>query len=310
MESFDVVIVGGGPAGLSAALTLGRARQRVLVVDAGEPRNAPTHASHGFLTRDGIHPAELRQIARDQLRPYETVVLRDGEVTHVDGRDGAFTLRLDDREDVRARKVIIAAGVRDLLPDIDGARDLFGKSIFHCPYCDGWEVRDQRLAVLGPSEMAQEFAGLIRNWSRDLIVLLNGAELDEASRANLGRLNVAIRDEKIERFEGDGQLERIVFEHGDPLDRDAIFLRTPEAPRSRLADALGCELGMEGPIPGLIVVDEMQRTTVPGVFAAGDVTTPLQQIWKAVATGSMAAATAHHDLVHENIEAELKVASA
>jgi thioredoxin reductase len=306
MELFDVVIIGGGPAGLSAALTLGRARQRVLVVDAGEPRNAPSHAAHGFLSRDGMDPAELRQIARDQLQPYESVIVRNGEVTQAEGSDGAFTLRIDDRDDVHARKVIIAAGVRDLLPDIEGARDLFGRSVFLCPYCDGWEVRDKRLAVLGPPEMAEEFAGLIRNWSRDLVVLLNGAELDAESRANLDRLGVAVRDEPIARFEGEGSLERIVFESGDPLERDAIFLRSPEAPRSRLADALGCELEMEGHIPGLIAVDDIQQTTVPGVFAAGDVTTPMQQIWKAAATGHMAAAAAHHALVRENIEQELK----
>lgn len=161
MDQYDAVIVGGGPAGLSAALALGRARRSVLLLDGNEPRNAPTHASHNFFTRDGEHPLELRRIGRGQLAPYTTVHIQEREIVRAEGRNGSFRLTFGNGDVIEARKLILATGVRDIMPPIDGFRQLWGKSIFACPYCDGWEHRDEPWAVLAaPSEMLA-YAGLL-----------------------------------------------------------------------------------------------------------------------------------------------------
>src|SRR3954469_9852038 len=207
---YDVVIVGAGPAGLSAALMLGRCRRRVLVCDTGRPRNAASHAMHGFLSRDGISPREFLQVAREQLRQYDTVELRDVEVTEARCQDSPFHGTLAGGERHRSRKLLIATGVVDNLPDIPGFRELFGVSVFHCPYCDGWELRDQPLAIYGRGSRGLGLSLELTAWSRDLVLCTDGpSEIDEEGRARLERNRIRIRDERITRLEGrDGVLER------------------------------------------------------------------------------------------------------
>jgi thioredoxin reductase len=299
---YDVLVVGGGPAGLSAALLLGRSRRSVLLCDAGEPRNAASHAAHSFLTRDGTPPAELRRIAREQVAAYPSVELSASAVVAATADDGRFTAVLSDGQAVAARAVVLATGVRDELPAIDGFAEMWGTSVFHCPYCDGWEVRDQPLAVYAngaDAESTMTMTSLIRHWSRDLVLLTDGpAPLDAEQRGRLAALRVELREAPVARLEGErGQLQRIVFTDGSSLARSALFVRPRQHPRTELAAALGCALSDGPPLPGLLQIDAMGQTTVPGVYAAGDIVSPMQQITTAVATGALAGAMINHTLI-------------
>jgi thioredoxin reductase len=264
--------VGAGPAGLNAALLLGRARRQVLVCDAGAPRNAPVAHLHGFLSRDGLPPAELRRIAREQLTTYGSVELRQVQVAASspadDGAGFVVTLADDTRE--RARRLLLATGVVDHLPAIDGLAPLWGRSIFNCPYCDGWEVRDQPLAVLGADERALRLAVHLTRWSGDVVWCSNGplpAPLQEAVGAQPAARGVRLRQEPIAGLDGaDGRLAQIVFATGESVERRAAFLHPPTTQRSALPGQLGCVLLEDGSVS----VGEFGQTSVAGVFAAGD----------------------------------------
>lgn len=300
---YDAVIAGGGPAGLCAALQLGRQRRSVLVTDAGEARNAVSHASHGFFTRDGMPPLELRRIGREQLIAYPSVTVQETTIQAASRDDDGFALTLATGETIRSRTVILATGVRDELPAIPGFAEQWGRGVISCPFCDGWEVRNRPLAVLlGEMHQAMRVA-MFHNLSRDLVVLTNGAfELDDDARRLVEAEAIAVVTEPIDRIEGDGdRLSRLVLASGDTMEREALFIAPAMRPRNDLAVQLGCEVASEGPMPGMIVVDQMQRTSVPGVFAAGDVTTPMAQVIAAAASGGMAGASAHHHLLFETI---------
>ena len=296
---YDVIIVGGGAAGLSAALVLGRARRRVLVVDAGEPRNAPSTAAHGVFTRDGTPPSELLRIGREQLRPYGSVEYRLGEVTQAHDTGNGFAVGLAADGEERARKLLLATGVRDELPAIPGFRDLWGQGVYHCPYCHGWEARDLPLAVYANGAVAGHLAPLVRNWSADVVLLTDGpAELADEDRARLAALDIPVREERVARLEGKrGRLDRVRFASGEALPRHGLFVRPAIRPNNALAEQLGCALTDGDPIPGLIEVDAGNQTSIPGVYAAGDVTTPMQQVIVAAAAGATTAAWINHALV-------------
>jgi thioredoxin reductase len=303
--TYDVLIAGGGPAGLSAALLLGRSRRAALVCDDGEPRNAAAPQSHSFLTRDGTPPLELRRVAREQLTPYSSVEFVATEVVDAVAADGRFEVALGDGRRVTARKVVLATGVRDELPAIEGMAELWGTDVFHCPYCHGWEVRDQPLAVMpngADAEILWHMVTLIRNWSGAVVLLTHGqTRLTRDDRKRLETMGVALREEPIARLEQEeGRLARIVFADGSVLPRRALFLRPVQHPRTELAVHLGCELNDEAP-PGLIRVDTMWQTTVPGVYAAGDVATQMQQVATAVSSGAMAGAMANHALIRDDL---------
>jgi thioredoxin reductase len=290
----DVVVVGGGVAGLSAALLLGRARRRALVVDDGMPRNAPSPVAHSVFTRDGTPPAELLRIARAQLAPYSTVELREGRVVSAGGVAGGFLARLADGTELRARRLLLAVGVRDELPEIEGLAALWGRGVLHCPYCHGWEVRDEPLALLASGAVAMEMAPLLLQWSRDLLLCTGGgAGLAPEDRAALTGRGVRIVDTPVRRLEGTETLERIVFADGRVEPRRALFLRPTQAVASDLVRQLGCE-----PTDlGHVRVGADHQTSVAGVYAAGDATTPLQQIVVAAASGALAAMMINRDLV-------------
>lgn len=293
----DVIIVGAGPAGLSAALVLGRIRRRVLVIDSREPRNAPSSASHSFFTQDGTPPSEILRIGREQLRPYEVEVL-DAEAADAFREGEAFTVVLGDGSRRNARRLLLATGVVDPLPAIEGLRELWGKSVLHCAYCHGWEVRDQPLAVYANGDSAAEIVALVRCLSRDVVLCTDGpADLGD-DRALLDRNGIPIHEERIVRVDGkDGQLERIVFADGTGLPRRALFLPTLPRQHSDLPERLGCELTEIG----LVKVNADGLTTVPGVYAAGDLALRRHSVVVASADGAIAGIAINHELSMEEL---------
>lgn len=307
-EMLDVMIVGGGPAGLAAALTLGRVRRETLVIDAREPRNAASPAMHNFISRDGTPPAELRAIARAELEAYPSVQVREGVVSGIrrSGGDG-FEVVLGAGEAVRARRVLLATGVVDELPPIEGLAALWGRAVLHCPYCHGWEVRDAPLAVLGATPERVRLALHLTRLSGDVALLTNGEALDEAGvRRLLERSGVALREEPIVRVEGvDDDVVHITFDGAPPLARRAVFVQSRTRQRCALAEELGCEILEDGSV----AVDDFGRTSVPGVFAAGDMARrptmprPAAAVIAAAASGSIAAGMIDQELVGEELAA-------
>lgn len=298
--SYEVLIVGGGPAGLSAALVLGRCRRRVLVCDAGQPRNAASHGLHGFLTRDGIKPSEFLEIGRQQLQSYDTVELRRTEVTSARHLPNGFELTLSNGESVSAGKLLLATGVVDELPELDGIQDFYGRSVFHCPYCDGWEMRDQPLAIYGNGENGSGLALELKLWSRDLVLCTDGpSELTVEHSERLTRDNIEVREEKIDRLEGkDGVLEYIVFANGARLERRAMFFTTGHHQGSDLAKQLGCVFTDNG----CVATGEYETTSVPGLFAAGDASRLVQFVIVAASEGAQAAVAINKELIKEDLK--------
>jgi thioredoxin reductase len=282
----DVMIAGGGPAGLSAALMLGRCRRRVMLCDTGAPRNAASQALHGYLTRDGIAPLELLRIARDELRQYD-IVTRDAAVVDVAVEPTGFDVGLDGGERVAARTILFASGVRDRLPDIAGLRDCYGISVHHCPYCDGWEVRDRRLFVLGQGRAAAGLALSLRTWSPHVSIASNGPpRIPARERAQLTAARIAIIGATIDRLEHDqGRARHLVFTGVDSQPCDALFFSAGQAPQCDLPIRLGCETTRKG----VVKTDHLGQTCVPGVYVVGDASRDVQFAIVAAAEGAKAA---------------------
>ena len=295
----DVVIVGAGPAGLSAALILGRCRRRVLVCDTHHPRNAASQALHGFLSRDGTSPLELRRLGREQLQRYGTVELRHIKVTDAARLNDGFELRLSDGTRLRCRRLLLATGVVDDLPKISGFEELYGRSVLHCPYCDGWEVRDQPLAIYGKGDRGRGLALELTAWSRDLVLCTDGpGELSPEDLARLARNGIEVGEDRIARLEGkDGSLERIVFTSGDVLERRALFFNTGEHERSDLPAKLGCEFTAHSTVR----TGEYEATNVPGLYVAGDASRRVQLVIVAAAEGAEAAFAINTALLREDL---------
>ncbi len=283
---YDVVIVGGGPAGLAAALTLGRARKRVLVCDAGPPRNATAIHVQNFVTRDGIPPAEFRRIGQQQLELYGSAEVRDVRVEDINGTRGAFQVRLTTGS-VETRRVLLCTGMVDELPDIDGFRALWGTAVLICPYCHGWEVQDQRFGYLAASVEMLDFPLLLRGWTSEVVVLTHSNfTVPPEIRARLAGVGISLEERRIVRLVSSGsRLERIEFSDGAPLQCDVLFVH----PRQRQVDLVrSLELSLDA--KGYVKVEEGQReTSIPGIYAAGDLVTPAQGALLAAASGTFAA---------------------
>ena len=294
MDSFDAVVVGGGPAGLSAALCLGRSRRRVLLTTDGPTRNAPAHAAHNVFTRDGTPPAELTAIGRDQLAPYD-VTLRAERVATAERTGDGFEFSMVGGDRVQTRALVLATGVRDVLPEIPGMAEAWGQSVFHCPYCHGWEVAGQPLAIYGRGESALHLATLIPGWTDDLVLFTDGpSDLSPADHARIERRGIEIRQERVVRLaESGGQLEAVVLEGGASVARTGLFLHPSQEQRSDLAQQLGCALSPDGRVQA----DVFGRTGVPGVFVAGDTGPAMQSVAAAAASGTTAGALLNMDLL-------------
>ena len=296
---FDVIVVGGGPAGLSAALILGRSRRRVLVCDSGRPRNAASRALHGFLSRDGIDPGELLSIAREQLRQYETVEVRTTKVVEANRSRDGFELNLDGGGKVSSRKLLMATGVVDELPALAGLEDLYGRSVFHCPYCDGWELRDQPLAVYGRGESGSGLALELKLWSDNVVLCTDGpSELTAEQLDRLAQHNISVHEEPIENLLGtNGILEHVLFKNGDRIARRAMFFSTGWRQHSDLAMQLGCTFTEDG----CVATGDYETTHVSGLYVAGDASHMVQFVIVAAAEGAQAAVAINKELMKEDL---------
>lgn len=297
--AYDVLVVGGGAAGLSAALVLSRARRRVLVVDAGHPRNAPAPAMHGFLSRDGFAPSALLERGRAEVTGYGGTLVAD-EVTSARRTDeGGFAVRLASGMRVQARRLVVATGLRDELPDVPGLRDRWARDVLHCPYCHGWEVCDQRLGVLGDgSDASIRYAQLVRQWSHDVVLFVPPGVLTVDQRRELTARAVGIVERDVAGVEiDDDRLTGVRTTDGRTVARDAVFVPPRFVPHDDLLAALGCERDDDG----WIAADPAGRTSIPGVWAAGNVVDPRAQVITAAGQGSAAAIALNADLVSEDI---------
>jgi thioredoxin reductase len=298
-DTYDIAIVGGGAAGLSAALVLGRARRRVVVIDAGAPRNAPAAHMQGFISRDGTPPSDLLEHARLELRRYGVELVEDRVVDAGTG----FALSLESGRSVEARQVLLATGATDELPDIEGARERWGRDFLHCPYCHGWEVRDQAIGVLGTGPQSVEHAHLLRGWSDDVVFFPHTQPVSPDERAALDARGIVAMDGVVaELVVTDDRLRAVLLDDGQVIQRDAVFIRPAvRAHADGLAATLGCELA-----GGLVRTDAEGRTSVPGVWAAGNATNPRAQVITAASEGSAAAIAINTELVQHDVDAAVQ----
>ncbi len=297
-NSYEVIVVGGSSAGLSAALTLGRTMRHTLVLDGGAPRNKPAGHAHNLFTRDGTPPAELLRIAREQLVPYETVQLQEAYVTAAAKTDSGFLLTTQDGAKYAAKKVVLTTGVKDDLADIPGLRGLWGNRVIHCPYCHGWEVRHQSVCVIANGEVAEHYGITLSNWHSDITFLTQGESTISAETIDkFKEKGYVIKTTAIATLEESGSGVKVKLEGGEELTVGAVYYR-PEKLRfhNSLAEQLGCELSPEG----VVTVNATFETTVPGVFAAGDLTHPgLHQLYMAAMGGHLAGTNANRQLTQE-----------
>ena len=292
---YDAVIVGGGPAGLSAALVLGRCRRRVLLCDSGRPRNAAAREIHGFLTRDGVAPAELRRIARRQLEPYGVELVR-GEATGARRTKGGFTVALAGARKVRTRTLLLATGVVDRLPAVEGLAALYGRRVFHCPYCDGWEARGRPLAVYGRGKSGVGLALSLLTWSGDVALVTDGpSRLSASLEERLARRGIPVLTGKIARLEERARGFDVVFAKGRRVARGALFFSTGQVHSCDLPRRLGCRFTRKGAIR----TDRFERTGVPGLYVAGDASRDVQLAIVAAAEGAKAAIAINRELQDE-----------
>ncbi|GJF21862.1 NAD(P)/FAD-dependent oxidoreductase [Streptomyces sp. HO565] len=309
---YDVIVVGGGAAGLSAALVLGRARRRTLVVDAGEPRNAPSDHMQGYLTRDGMSPAEFLALGREEIARYGVELVRDRAVEVTRGED--FAVELAGGRTVRARRLIVTTGLKDELPDVPGVAERFGRDVLHCPFCHGWEVRDERFGVLATSPLSVHQALMVSGWSDDVTLFLHTVAEEELSDDDLRRLSAAgvkvVPGEVAELRVEDDRLTGVRLAGGATCgggsvhDRSVLFVAPRAVPQTGLMERLGAEL-QETPFGAYPVVDPTGRTTVPGVWTAGNALGFAEQVVHAASGGYRAASAIVGDLIMSDLDARV-----
>jgi thioredoxin reductase len=299
MTEYDVAIIGGGAAGLSAALVLSRARRRVLVVDAGAPRNAPAAHMQGFLSRDGMPPADLLAAGRDEVARYGGEVSADHVEDVVACPGSGFQVRLGTGDRVAARRLLVATGLRDELPDVPGLRERWARDVLHCPYCHGWEVREQRLGVLSDgSAESVRYAQTVRQWAADVVVFVPADRLTETQRSELVARAIGIVEGDVMRvLVDDDQLSGVETTDGRAVPRDALFVPPRFVPNDELLVRLGCDRDDKG----WVVKDATGRTSVPGVWVAGNVANPRAPVVTAAGEGSAAAIALNADLVDDDV---------
>jgi thioredoxin reductase len=298
MTRYDVAVIGGGAAGLSAALVLSRALRRVVVVDAGAPRNAPASHMHGYLSRDGLRPGDLLTFGRNEVTSYGGEIL-SGIATDLipDGRSG-FSVLIEGGRRIWARRLLIATGLRDELPGIPGLRDRWARDVLHCPYCHGYEVRHRQLGVLGETPGAVRYAQIVRQWSHDVVYFTPPDTLTADDRDQLVARAIGVVEGTIEQLViDDDKLRGVQMSDGCVVPRDALFVPPRFVPNNHLLVPLGCDVDGDG----WVTTDTTGRTSVPGVWAAGNIVDPRAQVITAAGAGSVAAIALNADLVEDDV---------
>lgn len=305
-DRYDVVVVGGGAAGLSAALVLGRSRLRTLVVDAGEPRNAPSDHMQGFLTRDGMAPGEFLALGREEIARYGVELVRDRAVDVA--REEDFTVSLAGGRSVRARRLVVTTGLKDELPEVPGVAERFGRDVLHCPFCHGWEVRDERFGVLAASPMSVHQALMVSGWSDDVVLFLHRVAEEELSDEDLRRLAAAgvkvVPGEVAGLRVEEDRLTGVRLADGTVHDRSVVFVAPKAVPQTGLMERLGAEL-QETPFGAYPVVDATGRTSVPGLWTAGNALGFAEQVIHAASGGYRAASAIVGDLIMSDLDAAI-----
>ena len=302
VDGLDVVVIGGGAAGLSAALVLARARRRVLVVDGGAPRNAPAAHMHGFLSRDGFPPLDLLAIGRAEIDAYGGHFASDVVTDAAGDDDSGFRIALRDGGSVSARRLLVATGLRDELPDIPGLRGRWAKDVLHCPYCHGYEVKDKRLGVLGGSPHAVRYAQIVRQWSDDVVYFAPAGTVTDAERREFAARAIVVVEGSVKGIlVVDDELRGVEVDGHDTVERDALFVPPRFVPNDDLLVGLDCERDADG----WAVTYGDGRTSVLGVWVAGNVANPRAQVITAAGEGSAAAIAINADLVDADIRSAI-----
>lgn len=296
-RKFDVIIVGGSYAGLSAAMALGRSLRKVLVIDAGKPCNRQTPHSHNFLTQDGKTPSEIAAVAKEQVEKYDTVSFLSDYAIQGRKTDHGFEILTEKGEVLEGKKLIFATGVKDLMPPIPGFADCWGISVIHCPYCHGYEVRDQKTGVFASGEFAFEYAKMITNWTKNLTLFTQGESTLTKEQADklMGKGVKIVETKLVEIDHTDGKLRQLMMEDGSTMPLTAMYAKADFVQNSDIPSNLGCVTNSNG----FLDVDMMQKTSVPGVFACGDSTQMFRTVSYAVSAGTMAGAACNKELIDE-----------
>ncbi|MEK5296228.1 NAD(P)/FAD-dependent oxidoreductase [Bacillus sp. FSL R5-0659] len=295
----DCAIIGGGPAGLNAALVVGRGRKQVIVFDDELPRNRVTQESHGFITNDGMTPFEIRQAGEADLQKYPNIQIKRSRINDIQKREEFFTLLTHKGDTFEAKKIILATGLQDILPEIEGIHDVYGKTLFSCPFCDGWELKDKALALIAENQRALHMAKLLSNWTKDLIVFTNGHVLAEEDKSLLTAHSIQVIDVPIVSIDHDnGELRSLQLANGETVKREGGFVASEFKQSAPFAEKLGCQMTKNAGIE----TDILGRTTVSGVFACGDNLGGPAQLVLAAAAGSQAGMGVIHELVQEEFQ--------
>lgn len=298
MNNYEVIIIGGSYSGLSAAMALGRALRKVLIIDSGLPCNRDTPHSHNFITHDGETPAAIAAKAREQVLAYPTVQLLNEKAITAEKNADDFTVTTESRKAFTAKKLLFATGVADIIPAVDGFASCWAKSILHCPYCHGYEVRNEKTAVLANGEAAYHYATLLTQWTKQLTIFTNGtADFKPEQKAKLSQHNITVIEDEIGKLlHTNGSLEAIVLKNGSRHNFTVMYSRPAIKQHCEIPAQLGCSLDEHG----LLAVDFLQKTNILGVYAAGDCTTPLRAVAVAVAGGMKAGAAINNELATES----------
>lgn len=296
-NSFDVIIIGGSYSGLSAAMSLGRALRQALVIDSGKPCNIQTPHSHNFITQDGRTPKQISVSAKEQVAKYDTIKFHDGLAISGTKTEKGFEIKTQSGDIFKAQKLIFATGLKDMMPDIKGYAECWGISILHCPYCHGYEVKNEKTGILANGDMGFEFAKMISHWTKDLTLFTNGESILTAEQTSqIKKHKINIIELEIDIIEhNDGRIQNIIFKDNSKVSLKAIYARPKFAQHSDIPTALGCELTEQG----LIKVDMFQKTSIPGIYASGDNSNFGRAVSVSVSTGSLAGAFANKELIEE-----------
>lgn len=296
-NNFDVIIIGGSYAGLSAGMSLGRSLRKVLIIDSGTPCNRQTPHSHNFLTHDGKTPKEIAGLAKEQVMQYKTVEFHDGLVNHISKQPENFEVRTESNDTFFAKKIILASGVKDVMPDIPGFAECWGISVIHCPYCHGYEVHGKTTGIMSNGDMGFEFSKIVYNLTKELTLFTNGSStLSEEQSERFGRNNIGITETEIERIDHEnGQIRKVILRDGEEIFLDALYAKI-SFEQNINAENLGVELSEHG----YIKIDHFHKTNVEGIFACGDNTTMMRAVASAVAQGNLTGAIVNGELAKES----------